>query len=325
MEKCIVGIDISNKTLDICLIQNKQVEYFKIDNTKKSIKNFFDNYKSQIEIVSMENTGRYNWELYEVLPDYTFEVYVLNPLHLSKNLGLVRGKDDKTDAYRIALFAYKNLEELTLWRPTDKHIQKLKVLLTERTARIKSKRRLQKQKYDYNKMKSMGIDQKLLELNLEQVELLDKQIQEIEKMIQILIKNNETLLKQQKLMLSVPGVGKVCSWMFLAKTEAFNKITQARKMACYSGVVPFEHQSGTSIYKKPKLSVFADKQMKSILHLAAMSAIRLKNDLQHYYIRKVKEGKNKMATLNAVRNKIIHLVFAIIKSEDFYQNRLATS
>lgn len=113
MEKNIVGIDISSKNLDTCWVQNKQIEYFKIDNTTKSIKNFFDGYKSQIEIVSMENTGRYNWELYEVLPDYVFQVYVLYPLHLSKSLGLIRGKDDKTDAYRIALFISKNLAELT--------------------------------------------------------------------------------------------------------------------------------------------------------------------------------------------------------------------
>ena len=115
-------------------------------------------------------------------------------------------------------------------------------------------------------------------------------------------------------MLSIPGVGKVVSWTMIAKTEGFKKITDPRKMACYSGVVPFEHQSGTSVYRKPRVSMFADKDIKSILHLAAMSAIRLKNDLQCFYHRKVKEGKNKMSVLNAVRNKIIHLIFAIIKS-----------
>lgn len=96
-------------------------------------------------------------------------------------------------------------------------------------------------------------------------------------------------------------------------------------MACYCGVVPFEHQSGTSIRYKPRVSVFADKGLKTLLHLAAMSAIRLNNELRVYYRRKVEDGKNKMSVLNAVRNKIIHRIFAVIKNQTMYKNDLLLS
>ena len=273
----------------------------------------------------MENTGRYNWELYEVLPEFNFTVFVINPLHLSKSQGLVRGKNDKEDSYRITLFTEKNKEDLSPWKPSSLAIRKIKVLMTERNARVKTKRRLIKQKHDYKKMKILGLTQSLTNWNLQQINQIDKQIKKIEELIQQTIDVEPELKKQQKLMLSVPGVGKVVSWTMIAKTEGFKKITDPRKMACYSGVVPFEYQSGTSVYRKPRVSMFADKQMKSVLHLAAMSAIRLNNDLQVYYRRKVEQGKNKMAVLNAVRNKIIHLIFAIIKSQNLYQNRLVTS
>ncbi|MDW8850402.1 transposase, partial [Flavobacterium sp. MMLR14_040] len=88
---------------------------------------------------------------------------------------------------------------------------------------------------------------------------------------------------------------------------------------------PFDFQSGTSIKRKPAVSMLADKAIKAILHLAAMSAIRLDNDLRKYYIRKVEEGKNKMSILNAVRNKIIHRVFAVIKNQIPYQKDLVLS
>ena len=325
MENIIIGIDISSKTLDICLKQEKLIEYYKIANTQKSIRKLFKSYQEHTLIVAMENTGRYNWELYEVLPEFNFTVFVINPLHLSKSQGLVRGKNDKEDSYRITLFTEKNKEDLSPWKPSSLAIRKIKVLMTERNARVKTKRRLIKQKHDYKKMKILGLTQSLTNWNLQQINQIDKQIKKIEELIQQTIDVEPELKKQQKLMLSVPGVGKVVSWTMIAKTEGFKKITDPRKMACYSGVVPFEYQSGTSVYRKPRVSMFADKQMKSVLHLAAMSAIRLNNDLQVYYRRKVEQGKNKMAVLNAVRNKIIHLIFAIIKSQNLYQNRLVTS
>ncbi len=105
----------------------------------------------------------------------------------------------------------------------------------------------------------------------------------------------------------------------------FKTINNPRKLACYAGVAPFKNTSGTSIFTKSKVSNLADKSLKKLLHLGAMSAIRLNNGLAIYYKRKVKEGKNKMLVLNAARNKIIHLIFALIKNQSFYQNRLLMS
>lgn len=98
MKNFIIGIDISSKTLDICVKEQQELTHFEIENSQKAILKFFNKYKDEQVIVAMENTGRYNWNLYEVLPKFNFKLYELNPLHLSKSLGLVRGKDDKTDA-----------------------------------------------------------------------------------------------------------------------------------------------------------------------------------------------------------------------------------
>lgn len=80
-----------------------------------------------------------------------------------------------------------------------------------------------------------------------------------------------------------------------------------------------------SLRFRPKVSIFADKELKKILHLAAMSAIRLDNDFRVYYLRKIEEGKNKMSILNAIRNKIIHRIFALIKNETIYQKDFVMS
>jgi transposase len=59
--------------------------------------------------------------------------------------------------------------------------------------------------------------------------------------------------------------------------------------------------------------------------MAAMRTVRLKNDMQDFYLRKVAQGKNKMCVLNAIRNKIIHRIFAVIKNQIPYQNHLLLS
>lgn len=320
----IIGIDVSSTTLDI-YVGGKVGKSVVIKNEGTTIRKFFNAYKKECLLIGMENTGRYNWALYEVLKDLHHKVYVVPPLHLKKSMGLVRGKTDKIDAIRIASFISRNYADLPQWKPSPPAVLKLKILLTERSSRVKSKRQLLKQQWDYAKMKHVGLDKSLQRLNREQLDLIGRQLVEIEKEIELLIKADERMEQQAKLIRSVPGAGKVLSWMILAKTESFTTITEPRKMACYSGVVPFAYQSGTSVRGKNRVSSYADKAIKSILHLGAMSAIRLKNDLREYYRRKVDEGKNKMSVLNAVRNKIIHRIFAVIKNQTMYKNDLVLS
>jgi transposase len=326
MEKQIyMGIDVSSATLDICIRQGQVQESFIINNQVKAIQSFLRKYSKRELVIGMENTGRYNWMLYEVLSGTKHRVFVISPLHLKKSMGLARGKNDKVDAIRIASFIEKNHSDLKPWVCPTVGIQKLKILLTERNFRIKNKRQLLSQQQDHAKMKKLGLDRSLLSMNEQLIAKIEKQINLIEKQIEQIIQTDEVLKQQSSLMRTIPGVGKVLSWTMLAKTEGFTSITDPRKMACYSGVVPFDYQSGTSIRGKQRVSVYADKSIKSVLHLAAMSAIRLKNDLKDYYERKLAEGKNKMSILNAVRNKIIHRIFAVVKSQTPYKVSLVMS
>ena len=322
----IAGIDVSNATLDICVSNASGKRSFVINNTVKAISKFFQAYKDEALLIGMENTGRYNWALYEALKDLPqHRVFVVSPLHMNKSQGLVRGKNDKIDAVRIAAFILKNHYDLSQWKPTPPPVQKLKILLTERNARIKAKSKLLKQQKDYAKMRHLNMDKSLHDLNRQQVILLDKQLKFIENSIEELIKADEIMHRQSKLIRSIPGVGKVLCWTMIARTENFTTITAPRQMACYSGVAPFRNSSGTSIKGKDRVSHYADKAVKTILHMAAMRAVRLQNDMQDFYLRKVAQGKNKMSVLNAVRNKIIHRIFAVVKNQKPYQKYLVMS
>lgn len=321
-----IGIDISKKTLDVCVKIDQSINHCQISNHTKAIHKLMDKYMKQYDvIIGMENTGRYNWPLYEALSELTARVFVLSALHLKKSLGLVRGKNDRIDAQRIMQYVEKNWMDLQAWEAPSKTLQKLKILLTERNSRVKMIKQLKAVNKEYDMISQIAKEERLAQMNNKLIKDIEKQVAAIEKKIDTLLASCDQLHQQQQRLLSVPGIGRILSWYLIAKTDNFKIINNPRKLACYCGVVPFEHRSGTSIRGKTRVSIHADHKLKSLLHLGAMSAIRLDNDLQEYYIRKVNEGKSKMSVLNAVRNKIIHRAFAVVKQEKMYEKNLAAA
>lgn len=145
----------------------------------------------------------------------------------------------------------------------------------------------------------------------------------IDAQIDTLIQGDSRLKELFVLMVSVPGVGTATATEILVTSNELKTINDPKKMACHAGVAPFEHRSGTSVRGKTQVSHQARKRLKSLFHLGAMSAIRMKGKLQGYYqpVRrcgKVSEGNNKMLALNAVRNKLIHRIYAFVKRCEKY-------
>ena len=97
----------------------------------------------------------------------------------------------------------------------------------------------------------------------------------------------------------------------------------ARKLACYCGVAPFEYSSGSSVRGKTKVHYMANKKLKCNLHMASLAAVKLDADLKAYYERKVAEGKNKMSVLNAVKNKLLARVVAVVNKQQEYVKKSA--
>ena len=101
------------------------------------------------------------------------------------------------------------------------------------------------------------------------------------------------------------------------------KKTSAKQLACYCGVAQFDHQSGLSIKGKCKVHSTATKELKRLLHLCALTVIRHKQEFKLYYERNKQEGKHAICILNAIRNKIILKVFAVVKHDRPYVNNHA--
>jgi transposase len=82
-------------------------------------------------------------------------------------------------------------------------------------------------------------------------------------------------------------------------------------------VVPFREQSGT-ISKPARVSMHANKVLKRLLHLCAVTAIKMKGEFARYYQRKIAEGKHVLNVLNAIRNKLALRIAAVIRNNEPY-------
>ena len=151
------------------------------------------------------------------------------------------------------------------------------------------------------------------------IKAIEKDFKKVEKRIVEIIRADESLKHLLDLGTSVVGVGKVRACERMITTNEFKNINDSKKYACYSGVVPFEHSSGSSVRGRNRVSHLANKNVKRLLHMAALAVTRIKGDLQCYWQRKLKEGKHKMVILNAIRNKLIQRVFAVVNRGTKYE------
>lgn len=155
---------------------------------------------------------------------------------------------------------------------------------------------------------------------------LDKDLKSVEANIIGIVNEDENLRRLYLIITSVVGIGFVTAVNLLIHTGGFTQFRDARKLACYCGVAPFEYSSGTSIRGKTRVHFMANKKLKCNLHMASLTAIKLDTDLRAYYERKVAEGKPKMSVLNAVKCKLLARVVAVVnKGEIYVNNRIEKS
>jgi transposase len=326
--KNFVGIDISKTWFDAAVI--------KADHPYQSMHNQFsqspDGFKKMAKwlqqqdvllnsetLFCMEYTGIYNAGLVNFLVEQKVQLWVEMPLRIKKSSGFERGSDDKTSAIKIAGYAFRYQDKMQLWRPVDSSIEKIKNLIAQRDRIVNAITQLT---VPVKELSECGCNKEAKELEKLQrspLKALEKTKEAIEQLIVKTARQDTEITKKIEQVQSIKGIGPVTAVALLAYTKGFTTFSNAKQLACYCGVVPFAKRSGTSIRFKPTVSPHANKKLKKLLHLCALSAITNDKEMQTYFERKVTEGKNKMSVINAVRNKLIQRVFAVIRDDRFYE------
>lgn len=324
--KFFIGIDVSKNTLDFTVLKDKELLLqYRGSNDVSGIKLFWDQLRSQKDfhlkqvLFCMEHTGIYNQHLLQELYAKGAAICLQSSVHIKLSAGLQRGKNDKIDSLRIAQYAYKNRHELKLWQPKRQIIEQLKHLTGLRTRLLNAKKQLSTALGELTCFDA-GSAKDVKQLCGTSLKALKDDIKKVEDQLDQVIISDAYLKRLFKIITSIKGIGKITAAEMIVCSNEFKDITEPKKFACYAGIAPFEHSSGSSIRQRTRVSHYANKTMKTLLHMSAIVAITYNEELRTYYQRKVAENKNKMLVINAVRNKLIWRVFSCVKANREYEN-----
>ncbi len=327
MKKFIIGIDVSKLKLDLhCYGQSNSLI---ISNDDKGFKALLRWLRMQVSkdftlvMVVMEYTGIYTYGIERFLAGHGIN-YVKRPaLDIKRSVGMVRGKSDKADACLISKYGWMRKEQLTPMQPISESQLELQQWMSHRDKLVADRASYQSKLKELRSQMQDKVNRKMTGSMEYIMEVLTIEIREAEQQIKALISSDSELQNNYELVSSVTGIGFATAVHLLIATENFTRFEDARKLICYCGVAPFEHSSGSSIRGKTRVSQLANKKLKSLLTMAALSAIKHDPDMKLKYEQKIKEGKAKMSAINTIRAKLIERVFAVVKRKSAYKVRLA--
>ena len=329
------GIDVSKMWIDVCLLVNADKSIFYQQRFEQNRKGFSELKKWLSELtgkqtnellVCVENTGLYDDALLYFLSDKGFNVCLENAAKIKASIRDKRAKNDQLDARNIAIYALRHADELELWQKPRPAVEKLKQLIARRTSLVNHLTGIKQAQKEVDGFKWSGI--KKTKTYQAGIKGLQKDIEQIEADIWELIKSDDKLYKMLLLLTSIPAIGRITAYHFICYTNEFKRVKSGKNLSSYCGVVPFKEKSGTSRNSPSRVSQEANRTLKKLLHLCALTALKMKGEFAAYYQRKIAEGKHALKVINAIRNKLVLRIAAVIKNEEpyndnyIYQNNL---
>lgn len=315
--KEVIGIDVSKLTLDAC-IHSLQI-FTQVPNTKKGYLKLLSWATKSIgcsleqALFCFEHTGMYSYALACYMSERQVSYIMVPGLEIKRSLGIQRGKNDQIDARKIAQYAYRRREEVTAYQLPEKSLTKLRQLLSLRDKLVKQRAGFEATLKDLPDFIQSTENKLMFTSQRNLIKALTREIENIEKEIDRVLEGSPDIMNNYSLITSITGVGRQTALQLIVVTNNFLLFENHRKLASYAGVAPFPYTSGTSIRGKTKVSPLANMKLKALLSACAISAIRHDPEMKIYFERRTEKGKHKMNSINAVRNKLLARVFAVVR------------
>lgn len=298
-----VGIDVSKSTLDVCIEPAGQMLHVAYDET--GIKQILVRLKELgPTLIVMEATGGLELRIATELASQALPVVVINPRQArdyAKATGQL-AKTDQVDAAMLAGFAQAIRPQI---RPhKDAETRALDDLVSRR-----------RQLIDIRVQETLRLGtaaSKPLQKSLKQhITWLDKRIAEIDTDLTRSLRESEVWRAKDDLLRGIPGVGAVTTLTMLAKCPELGRLNR-REIAALAGVAPLANDSGKHRGKRFIWGGRAD--VRAVLYMAAISAIRCNDTIKAFAERLKKAGKPPKVVIVACMRKLLTIMNSMLKN-----------
>ena len=309
----VLGVDIAKQKFDVALLVDGKTKHKTCKNSVEGFETltlWLERQGAGKIHVCMEATGSYGEDLAVYLHEAGHMVSVVNPARI-KGFGqseLIRTKTDKMDAALIARFclAMKPRE----WIPPLPEIRSLKALVRRVDSLIDMRTQ--------EKNRISTAHESVTFLIKDHIIYLDQEIEKIGRQIADLIGKNPHLKERQELLNSIPSLGKATIPRLLAELDDLDKFNHVREIVAFIGLAPREKLSVSSIKGKPRLSKVGHARLRKALYMPALVSIQCNPVMIDFYNRLKDKGKNGKVIVCAIMRKLVHVIFAVLKSGKKY-------
>lgn len=326
-----IGIDMSKLFFDVGILdeEGQKVGHKKFKNTFQGFIDLLDWLDTKLQnrnwTFCMEHTGIYSRRLWMFLQDHDLKLWMESGFQIKRKSGIFKTKNDKVDAYRIAEYLLFNRFKTKLTEKYDSDLFQLHDLLANRNRIIDCIKRLKVPLEEIRNYGTFESFEKLSKVNDAALIALEESLQKIDNELNGLLKDRPEWKENLDLASSVKGIGKIVGLWIILYSRNFSADFSSRKFASLAGVAPFEISSGTSINGGFHVNCYSHKRLKGLFHIAVMASIRHNQKTKEYFDRKKKEGKKGFVVMNNIKNKLIHQVFAVVRSKTpFDENYIYT-
>ena len=333
MKKLFVGIDFSKEKIDVAIIFAEGLTETSM-RVPNEFKNSVSGYKQLVKWVEEssnetepslwlfcgENTGDYSKPLCNFLYGRGFDMWLENAKSIKDASGIRRLKSDRADANMIAEYAMRNYDKAIIYEPLSESLSQLRELFLYRQMVVRHRCSFQVRRGEKRlNMEKSPVKTMISQSGRHIVTELNKEIEKIDKRIAELIDSDDELAQVFTIVTSIPGIGTQNAVCLMVYTDNFRRFNfDSRKIACYYGIAPFGRDSGTSVHTDPHVHYMANRQIKAMLSQAALSAARFNPVIASYYSRLIAKGKKRQIVLNNVKNKLVHIVTAMVRNKQLF-------
>ena len=264
--------------------------------------------------VCMEATGTY-WEgVAEYLAGLGMVVSVINPAQI-KAFGasrLVRTKTDKVDAQLIADFAHERQPEP--WQAPSPAEQSLRALVL----RLDALQAMRQQESNRLEVARAAVRQGIED----HIAWLDAEIKALILAIRRHIDDDPDLRGKRELLDSIPGLGERTIPVLLSYYANPERFDSAKQAVAFAGLDPRQHESGSSVRGKPRMSKVGHSFLRKALYMPAMVAVHKTPWGKRFGQRLRDAGKAPKLIIGAMMRKLVHVAFGVLRSGKIFDPAL---